>query len=145
VLPFAYFARSLTKDPTSKELVDVYTWLIEAAKSVWTEATAKGSNEKIALGGTDELPPFSYNLALTDKVMVLCPRMSEGPKIKDINGDLIGPISLNGTILGGTLLVKTDQEWNTVRNDEQKLESILLAIGVPPVAYEKRRKLKPRS
>jgi len=73
--------------------------------------------------------------------MVLCPRLSEGLEIKDSNGDLLGPISLNGTILGGALLVKSEQEWDILRNDGEKLKDILHAIGVPPVKNGKEEKL----
>lgn len=45
---------------------------------------------------------------------------------------MIGPIALNGTILGGTLLVKSEAEWQTLQNVESKLMDILGAIGVPP-------------
>jgi len=73
--------------------------------------------------------------------MVLCPRLSEGLEINDSNGGLIGPISLNGTILGGTLLVKTVQEWDAIRKDEEKLKDILQAIGISSVANENAGKL----
>jgi ATP adenylyltransferase len=62
--------------------------------------------------------------------MVLCPRTSEGAKIKSDSGELIGPISLNGTVLGGTLLVKSEAEWDTLRNDESRLEEVLKSIGI---------------
>ena len=63
--------------------------------------------------------------------MVICPRLSEGLRIKDSDGNVLGPISLNGTILGGTLLVKSEQEWEALRKNEDKLRDILEAIGVP--------------
>ena len=82
-----------------------------------------------------------YNLALTDQAIVLCPRLSEGLEIKGSNGNLVGPVSLNGTMLGGTLLVKSEQEWDALRNDEKKLKKILQAIGVPPITNDKEGKL----
>lgn len=140
-LPFAFFVRQLPKDATPKDLNDVYIWLHEAAWSIWSEAVAKRSDEKNSSWETQDLPRFSYNLALTSRAMVLCPRISEGLKIKDTKGNLVGPISLNGTILGGTLLVKSEQEWNALRNDEEKLKDILQAIGAPPTKNEKEGKL----
>ena len=134
----------MTEDPTSKYLDDVYTWLLEAAWSVWIETVAKRSDDDKNSGSAlekEEKPPFSYNLALTHRAMVLCPRLSEGLEIKDSNGDLVGPISFNGTILGGTLLVKSEQEWDALRNDEEKLKDILRAIGVPSVTNGKEGKL----
>jgi ATP adenylyltransferase len=62
--------------------------------------------------------------------MVLCPRTSEGTKIKSVDGEFIGPISLNGTVLGGTLLVKSEVEWDALRNDESRLGDVLKSIGI---------------
>jgi ATP adenylyltransferase len=122
----------LIKDPTPKDLHDIYTSLLERC-----EAVAKRSDDKNSGLSPEKMSPFSYNLCLTNQAMVLCPRLSEGSKIKTNNGDLVGPILLNGTILGGTLLVKNEQEWDAFRNDEEKLKDILLAIGVPPATDSK--------
>jgi ATP adenylyltransferase len=73
--------------------------------------------------------------------MVLCPRISEGSKVKSKNGDLIGPVSLNGTILGGTLLVKSEEDWDALRSDELKLKEILYAIGMPSTVPEREGRL----
>lgn len=64
--------------------------------------------------------------------MVLCPRSSEGTKILSNDGEPVGPVSLNGTILGGTLLVKSESEWDALRNDDSKLELVLKSIGFDP-------------
>lgn len=64
--------------------------------------------------------------------MVLCPRASEGTKIKGSNGEDVGPVALNGTVLGGTLLVKSEAEWDALRDDESKLKYVLSTIGFPP-------------
>jgi ATP adenylyltransferase len=141
VLPFAYFSYPLSEDPTPKDLEDAYTWLHGAASSAWSEAVAERLDENRPGSSMEDKPSFSYNLALTDLAMVLCPRMLEGLKIKDSNNDLIGPISLNGTILGGTILVKSEQEWDTLRNDEEKLKDLLQAIGLPSTANGNLRKL----
>jgi sulfate adenylyltransferase (ADP) / ATP adenylyltransferase len=61
---------------------------------------------------------------------VVCPRISEGLAIKSSNGEPIGPVALNGTLLAGTLLVKSELEWDTLRADESKLNDILSSIGV---------------
>jgi sulfate adenylyltransferase (ADP) / ATP adenylyltransferase len=84
---------------------------------------------------------ISYNLGFTDRIMVLCQRLSEGPKIKSLTGSEIGPISLNGTILGGTLLVKNDEEWQALRDDPSKMEDLLSAIGVPSRKSEPSQRL----
>jgi ATP adenylyltransferase len=62
-------------------------------------------------------------------------------KIKNSDGEEIGSVALNGTVLGGTLLVKSEAEWNALRNDESKLKGILSAIGFPPSKIEHDEKL----
>ncbi|KAE9379387.1 Ap4A phosphorylase-like protein II [Stipitochalara longipes BDJ] len=136
VLPFSYFAHPLTDDPSPKDLHEVYSQLLERGAAV-----TRSSENKNSVSAPTKQPSFSYNLALTDRAMVICPRLSEGLKIKDSSGDPAGPISLNGTILGGTLLVKTEQEWEALRTDEDKLKDILQAIGVPPVTNVEAGKL----
>lgn len=89
----------------------------------------------------DQASSISYNIGLTDNVMVLCPRISEGKIIQSNKGDLVGPVALNGTLLAGTLLVKSEAEWEALRSDESKLLSILGAIGVPPVSHQQDGKL----
>jgi ATP adenylyltransferase len=74
--------------------------------------------------------PISYNLGITSRGMVVCPRTSEGLAIKSNSGETIGPVALNGTLLAGTLLVKSAAEWDTLRADESKLNDILSSIGV---------------
>jgi ATP adenylyltransferase len=139
VLPFTYFSSPLPEDSTPETLHQIYNSLLEQACSPTTRAI-EGLDEEENTGSAKK-SPVSYNLALTDRAMVLCPRMSEGLQINSGNGDLIGPISLNGTILGGTLLVKTEQEWDALIKHEEKLRDILQAIGVPSVTTEKGGKL----
>ncbi|PMD20322.1 HIT-like protein [Hyaloscypha hepaticicola] len=136
-LPFTYFSSPLPEDPSPETLHQIYNSLLEQACSL-TKRTIKDDGENT---GSEKTSPISYNLALTDRAMVLCPRMSEGLQINSGNGDLIGPISLNGTILGGTLLVKTEQEWDALIKNEEKLKDILQAIGVPSATNEKGGKL----
>lgn len=73
--------------------------------------------------------------------MVLCPRSSEGMRIKNSDGEEIGLVALNGTVLGGTLLVKSEAEFSTLRNDQSTLVKVLSAIGFPPTTLEHDEKL----
>lgn len=75
--------------------------------------------------------PISYNLGLTHKSMVLCPRTSEGLEIKDAAGSSIGSVALNGTLLAGTILVKSEAEWDAMRKNDKILVEVLEAIGIP--------------
>lgn len=127
----------MPEDPSPETLHQIYNSLLEQACSL-TKRTIEDDGEDT---GSEKMSPISYNLALTDRAMVLCPRMSEGLQINSGNGDLIGPISLNGTILGGTLLVKTEQEWDALIKNEEKLKDVLQAIGVPSATNEKGGKL----
>jgi ATP adenylyltransferase len=117
-LPFAYFASSLPSNPSAEQLHSTYKSLYEQA----CQLTGSDSQSRQS--------SISYNLGLTNRSMVLCPRVSEGTKIHGSNGHLLGPISLNGTILGGTLLVKSEEEWNAMRSDASKLKEVLSAIGI---------------
>lgn len=63
--------------------------------------------------------------------MVVLPRRSEGTMLKRSDGSEIGFVALNGTTLGGTMMVKHQGEWDVLRLQKGKLDSILNAIGIP--------------
>lgn len=94
-------------------------------------------------GSAKNASKISYNMGFTREVMILCPRLSEGTEFKVDGGAVIGPVNLNGTILGGTLLVKTEMEFDTLRKDCLKLKDILHAIGIPmhPSSFDKKLNL----
>lgn len=74
---------------------------------------------------------ISYNLAMTKDAMVICPRTAEGGAVVDSEGREVGTLSLNGTVLAGTALVKSKDEWEALRGDPAQLWEILGKIGVP--------------
>ena len=76
---------------------------------------------------------ISYNLGMTDTSIVLIPRRAEGLVISSPGQEPRNtePIALNGTVLAGTLLVKNEFEWTTLKNDETKLSTVLEAIAIP--------------
>lgn len=82
---------------------------------------------------------ISYNLAMTGTVMALCPRLAEGSDIysdvgsgdADEAGSVVGKVELNGTVLAGTALVKSEAEWNALRRDPGQLLHVLSKIGIP--------------
>jgi ATP adenylyltransferase len=133
-LPFAYISSALPENPSPKILHNTYIMLHNNACRIMQGSTTGSLSPK-------DQSPISYNLGLTDRVMVLCPRVSEGTKIKDSNREDVGPVALNGTVLGGTLLVKREAEWVALRNDESKLKDVLSAIGFPPSKIEQDEKL----
>ena len=50
-------------------------------------------------------------------------------------GDIVDPgvLSLNGTILGGTLMVKAEGEWDALRSNPEYLNRVLRDVGFPRV------------
>jgi sulfate adenylyltransferase (ADP) / ATP adenylyltransferase len=133
-LPFKYFAKPLPQNPTARQLHSLYIELYERACGLVGEyVTMHPDEDRLLSDGRDGECVISYNLGLTDSAMVLCPRRAEGSFISDgIAGNLnTGSVSLNGTILAGTLLVKNETEWNILKNDVSQLTKILGAIGIP--------------
>ena len=43
----------------------------------------------------------------------------------------IGFVALNGTMLAGTLMVKYQEEWDVLRAEPERLDTLLEAIGIP--------------
>lgn len=68
---------------------------------------------------------------MTVEGMAILPRIAEGSSLLQDDGAEIGFVALNGTALGGTLMVKQEAEWNLLRQKPEKLDSILRAIGIP--------------
>ncbi|TVY43090.1 Diadenosine 5',5'''-P1,P4-tetraphosphate phosphorylase [Lachnellula subtilissima] len=133
-LPFTYFVSEIPDADiaTPSQLHKIYTALYDRAlRATQKFAECPGNSFSLLETTRKGESPISYNIGLTDRKMVLCPRVSEGSKIKSIEGDVIGPIALNGTVLGGTLLIKSNEEWQALRNDESKLKEVLQAIGIP--------------
>ncbi|PHH83270.1 hypothetical protein CDD82_2690 [Ophiocordyceps australis] len=76
---------------------------------------------------------ISYNMAMTSRSIILCPRLAESatlPMADSRNAHAVSA-AFNGTLLAGTLLAKTEAEWNTLRSSPSLLGQILAEIGVP--------------
>lgn len=63
--------------------------------------------------------------------MVICPRRRGGDKLKLEDGTELDLVELNGTVLGGTLMVKENEQWEALRNDPGVLTRLLETIGIP--------------
>ncbi|KAL2753049.1 hypothetical protein ACRALDRAFT_1065988 [Sodiomyces alcalophilus JCM 7366] len=98
------------------------------------EGEGEGEGVKGAAWMEGEPAQISYNMAMTRNTLVICPRRAEGATIVSSSGDLVGTLSLNGTVLAGTALVKSEAEWDTIRNDGdgRVLADVLGKIGLPP-------------
>ncbi|KAF1838826.1 Ap4A phosphorylase-like protein II [Decorospora gaudefroyi] len=135
-LPFTHFARLFGSEPSGAELLAMYKDLYQAAKAA-IETFIAANPEQLAFHPTDggDLP-ISYNLAMTTAGMAILPRRAAGTMLRRDDGSDIGFIALNGTTLGGTMMVKYQEEWDVLRGKPQVLDNILAAIGVPKVPQQ---------
>ena len=128
-LPFKHYATSIPPEPTSSLLYRKYLALYRAAAG-----SVHPSEEGSASGGdsVSKNPieaTISYNLAMTLETMAICPRRSESADIPSKGGET--SVAINGTILGGTLMVKDEEEWRNLREDRALLDHVLSSIGLP--------------
>ncbi|KAJ5936204.1 ATP adenylyltransferase C-terminal [Penicillium verhagenii] len=77
---------------------------------------------------------ISYNFAMTLDTMMIAPRSSETADVPvdlEAAADMADPgvVSLNGTILAGTLMVKAEAEWDALRFKPDNLIHVLQAVG----------------
>ena len=72
----------------------------------------------------------SYNMAMTMDGIVVMPRVAEGAEVRDGEGRVVGRLALNGTVLAGTGLVKSREEWEALRGDPEQVGEVLRRIGV---------------
>lgn len=124
VAPFSTFSESIALDASRESLYATYLKLYHQAI-----LAAKGAEAVVS--ATCEAA-ISYNMAMTRDRLVLCPRLAEGDAIKDpVTGDVVGKLSLNGTMLAGTALVKTQAEWDALRKNPPGLTTVLQGVGIP--------------
>ncbi|KAI1759326.1 HIT-like protein [Hypoxylon sp. FL1150] len=122
-LPFKVFATSTRPDMSPEERHGAYLDLYRhAVSSVLPHGEVPSEGEA----------RISYNLAITSSSMALCPRTAEGTMIKNKSGEDIGVVSLNGTVLAGTALVKNEAEWDALRDNSDMLLDVLKGIGLSP-------------
>lgn len=140
-LPFAHFALPLPPNPSAETLHAIYLSLYRTAVSAVKTAERGGNaanNAEDSGAATAASGPaaISYNLAMTESAMMICPRRNETAQIYppgSDDGSVVGSgeIALNGTILAGTLMVKAEAEWNTLRRDPEILTNALSTVGYP--------------
>lgn len=138
-LPFTHFSSPIPADASSSQLVESYYELYDTAVDAFYSCYP------------EMLPPYetpeemvnaisiSYNFAMTTSRMAICPRRSEASTIDpgkggaDAAGGADGSVALNGTLLAGTLMVKTKEDWDALRglDSETRLKKILKDVGVP--------------
>ena len=135
-VPFIYFSSAISENATPEQLHMVYTALYAQALHSARQYVAMTPGSTLIHRTEQDESPISYNLGIISNAMILCPRASEGMKIKNNSGDEVGRVALNGTVLGGTLLVKNEEEWDALRDDESKLRDALRIIGIPHTKHE---------
>ena len=138
-LPFAHFALPIPPHPTPEILHEIYLALYRAAIAATEEvgprspATSALLSESARSEGPAEI---SYNLAMTLSTMMICPRRQETARVpvRSPAADIAdyGVVSLNGTILAGTLMVKAEAEWDVLRENPDILTRMLAEIGYAP-------------
>lgn len=127
-LPFATFADRIREDMDPEELRAVYLRLYRKACAAAGAGDGPSAEKISERDGVETV--ISYNMAITRHAMVLCPRTAEGSALVDKEGNEVGKVALNGTVLAGTALVKSQSEWDALRADPTQLWDILGKIGV---------------
>lgn len=140
-LPIKHFALPIPTNPTPESLHEIYLTLYHAAVSS-TKQESPSTSTKSAHTSEGETATarsgpasISYNLAMTLKTMLLCPRKSETacvPVDVETLGGIVdgGVVSVNGTILAGTLMVKAEAEWDVLRREPGVLGRVLGDVGI---------------
>ncbi|KAK8851284.1 HIT-like domain-containing protein [Apiospora arundinis] len=129
-MPFAVLTERIDPEgATAAELHATYVRLYKEAVRILVPPAEGEDASEIEVAGEGEAR-ISYNLAMTQTTMALCPRVAEGAKIRSKSGEEVGSVALNGTVLAGTALVKNEAEWDALREDPAKLLGVLSKIGV---------------
>lgn len=124
-LPFATFSERIADDISPEALRSAYVRL-------YRRACAAAGLDEGELGdlAADDVPArISYNLGMTRTSLVVCPRAAEGDVVRSPDGKEVGRLALNGTVLAGTALVKSEVEWDALRADPGQLWGVLGKIG----------------
>ncbi|KAF2856996.1 Ap4A phosphorylase-like protein II [Plenodomus tracheiphilus IPT5] len=130
-LPFVHFAHTFGSEPSGAQLLRTYTSLYSAAQAA-IHGFIASDPERLASHSTEGGDSsFSYNLAMTTSGMVILPRRCEGTMLRHEDGNEAGFVALNGTALGGTMMVKHRVEWDLLRKRPELLDYILSQIGLP--------------
>ena len=131
-LPFATFSERINLGMSGADLHDIYLRLYGQAHHAVVVAAHAGHGSRAAADiPADGEAKMSYNMAMTRDTLVVCPRLAEGASITGADGSSVGTLSLNGTVLAGTALVKNELEWEALRGDANGLLDVLKRIGLP--------------
>lgn len=130
--PFLTFSEEITLEMSGEQLYAVYLRLYRRACRAMAVYTGQGNGAAHDDAPAEGQARISYNLAMTKSTLVVCPRVKEGANITSPDGGVVlGALALNGTVLAGTALVKSEAEWAALRRDPEILLSVLKKIGIP--------------
>ena len=137
-LPMLHFATPLEEGEavSAAALHSKYLMLLKAAISASQqprEAFTSSSVSSLSVQDNDGNAVISYNFAMTTERMAICPRRKEGAGIWGAGADSF--VAVNGTILGGSLMVKDEAEWDLLRRDSSALEALLGELCFPSVSW----------
>ncbi|UNI13865.1 ATP adenylyltransferase [Purpureocillium takamizusanense] len=137
-VPFATFSEDIHLGMSATDLFAAYLRLYRracravAAHNNDGDAGEEGDEGRQAPAAATGRARISYNMAMTRSRLVICPRLAEGDAVRKGGEEKpVGRLALNGTVLAGTALVKTQAEWDALREDPGQLASVLERIGVP--------------
>ncbi|EOD43020.1 putative bis(5 -nucleosyl)-tetraphosphatase protein [Neofusicoccum parvum UCRNP2] len=133
-IPFAHFASRIPPNASGPELHTIYTALHSTAVEFVRKYIASHPNTSLSLHPTaDARSSISYNMALTTEAMVIAPRRRGGDVLKNADGSPLPDalVELNGTVLGGTLMVKAEDQWELLKAEPRALTELLEATGIP--------------
>lgn len=129
-LPFLHYATDLPAQISAQELHSKYISLLQAAILGSKGRGLGADSDTFEPLQWSEAAAISYNLALTTQTMAITPRRSETATVTSA-GDTIGSVAINGTILGGTLMVKDEHEFHNLKGHPSILDEVLTEIGFP--------------
>ena len=128
-LSFHHYAMNIPENPGTGVLQGLYRHLYECASRAVRAWNEEHLSEQTAASNNTREATISYNLAMTTRAMAICPRRKEAGKI--LTCGVEGSVAVNGTILGGTLMVKELNDWEAVRQSHVTIDDILSEIGIP--------------
>ncbi len=130
-LPFVHFATMLQPSLGAAEIYEMYLALMRAALASIRE---QGELETMDVASITQegRTNFSYNLAMTTKVMAILPRKAEASSIPGIGES---SIAINGTILAGTMMVKAEEEWDNLCKHPEHVQKMLEDITYPKMHH----------
>lgn len=136
-LPFAWFGIDFEVEPNDKQLCEIYNELrLQASRATDGKGISNMARDK----------PYSHNLAMTTSSMMLIPRQQDFGTVVTAEGNLPRSItgeekewkvSLNGTIMAGTLMVKDQELFEYLRDDKSgAIDRVLAEACFPPIVKE---------